>query len=953
MPDPVAERIATRSTDVTSARAGSSVRRPNWVGVLSLTLVVAVALSVSPRTAAAAPSLNDAQKLYQTGDYAGCAAACELGVEDNRWLEAWWLLKVRAEMATGQYLAALKTYETALDRHAFSLPLRWLGVEVLRANGRDDDAKGAIETLRATAERAPRRLEDVASRVAVGRALSASGTDARQVLEGYFDRAKKDDPSSPLPHLVAGELALSKHDYGLAADAYKEAVKRGPDDPDAYLGLAKAFADDNAERATAALAKALAINPRHVDSLLFRADAAIDREDYARAAADLSAAIAVNPKQPLAWAYRAVLAHIGGRRDEEKSCRDEALSDWANNPEVDHLIGRKLSAKYRFAEGETYQRRALSMAPAYRPANVQLCQDLLRLGKEDEGWRRAADAFEADPYDVVAYNLVTLRDNLSKFRELKDEHFVVRMDPSEADVYGPRVLALLGKARQTLAAKYGAEIASPVTVEIFPKPGDFAIRTFGLPGGAGFLGVCFGPVVTVNSPASRVAHPSNWEAVLWHEFCHTVTLAKTKNKMPRWLSEGISVYEERKANPAWGRSMNPRYRELILSGGARGGMPATGPATREVATRQASTAPATGRSVDVEAVEPFPTPVSRMSGAFLRPPSPMHLQFAYYQSSMVIEYVAERFGEEAIKRVLGELADDVPINAALAKHTEPIEQLDTDFAAWFRAKAEALGPATVWEKPDVDLDADSAAMAGWNKSHPGNFWGQLGEGRALVAERKFSQAEAPLKRAATLWPGCGEPGGPYLLLAAVRREAGDAAGERAMLETHVALDADAIEPRLRLAELSAAATDWPAVRRFAEQAVAVNPLLPAPHRWLAGAAEAVSDRPAAVAARRTLLALDPLDKAEQHFWIAKLLSADDGQLPAARREAVMALEEAPRYREAYRLLAEVAGRMDKAAAATSGPATAPSTRPTDRQPSAASQPASSQPAAPQTQEARP
>jgi hypothetical protein len=58
---------------------------------------------------------------------------------------------------------------------------------------------------------------------------------------------------------------------------------------------------------------------------------------------------------------------------------------------------------------------------------------------------------------------------------------------------------------------------------------------------------------------------------------------------------------------------------------------------------------------------PFPTPVSKLSGAFLRPPSPMHLQFAYYESSMVVEYVAGRFGIEALQRVLADLANDVPI----------------------------------------------------------------------------------------------------------------------------------------------------------------------------------------------------------------------------------------------------------------------------------------------------
>jgi tetratricopeptide (TPR) repeat protein len=883
----------------TPTQHATAAGRPTSAGVgVAALLTLALCLSAArPAAAAAAVDLAAAQKQFQAGDYAGCVAACQQGIEDNRWLEAWWLLKIRAEVATGQYPAALTTYEAAVERHAFSLPLRWAGVEVLRANGRDDDARAALGTLRATAERAPRRLEDAASRVAVGRAFLQDGGDARQILETYFDRAKKDDPTSPLPHLAAGELALAKHDLALAADAYKEAVKRAPDDPDAHLGLARAFADDSAERSAAALAVALKLNPRHADSLLFRADAAIDREDYKSAEADLAAALAVNPKHAVAWAYRAVLAHLAGKGGEEKAARDAALSTWATNPGIDHLIGRKLSAKYRFAEGEAYQRRALQIAPTYRPANVQLCQDLLRLGKENEGWRRAGEAFDADPYDVVAYNLVTLRDNLASFRVLKDDAFVVRMDPREADVYGPRVLRLLAKARQTLAARYGAEIAGPVTVEIFPKPSDFAIRTFGLPGGAGFLGVCFGPVITVNSPASRMAHPSSWEAVLWHEFCHTVTLAKTNNKMPRWLSEGISVYEERRENPAWGQSMNPRYRELILAGGDRGG--------------------AGGKAGDQKG-DAFPTPVSKLSGAFLRPPSPMHLQFAYYESSMVVEYVAGRFGSEAIARVLTDLAADVPINDALARHTEPIDKLDVSFAEWLRGQAEAMGPPAAWEKPDLALDADAAAMAAWNKDHPGNFWGQLGEGRALLAERKFREAEAPLVRAAALWPACGEPGGPYLLLAAVRRELGDVAGERAMLAKHVALDADAVEPRLRLAEAAAAAGDWPAVRRAAEQAVAVNPLLPTSHQWLAKAAEATSDRQAAVAAHRTLLLLDPLSAAGHRYQLAKLLAADD-QLAAARREVVLALEEAPRYREAYRLLTEIAGRMDR-------PATGPTTR---------------------------
>ena len=171
----------------------------------------------------------------------------------------------------------------------------------------------------------------------------------------------------------------------------------------------------------------------------------------------------------------------------------------------------------------------------------------------------------------------------------------------------------------------------PITVEIFPEQKDFAVRTFGLPGGEGFLGVCFGNVITAASPAARAERPANWQAVLWHEFCHVVTLHKTRNKMPRWLSEGISVYEEKLRNPTWGQSINARYRAMVLGDAL--------------------------------------TPVSRLSGAFLSPPSPLHLQFAYYESALVVEYLVQNHGVETVKAILGDLSTGEPIEAVLERRT--------------------------------------------------------------------------------------------------------------------------------------------------------------------------------------------------------------------------------------------------------------------------------------------
>ncbi|MFN9917742.1 MAG: hypothetical protein ACK53L_34465, partial [Pirellulaceae bacterium] len=155
-----------------------------------------------------------------------------------------------------------------------------------------------------------------------------------------------------------------------------------------------------------------------------------------------------------------------------------------------------LSDHYRFAESVEYQRRALMMQADYVPAKAQLAQDLLRLGELDEGWKLVEEVRQSDPYDVPIFNLTKLRGRLEAFATLEVPGFVIRMDSQEAKIYGAAVGRLLSQARQELTTKYAVQLEEPIFVEIFPKQGDFAIRTFGLPGGDGFLGVCFGRLIT-------------------------------------------------------------------------------------------------------------------------------------------------------------------------------------------------------------------------------------------------------------------------------------------------------------------------------------------------------------------------------------------------------------------------------------------------------------------------
>lgn len=822
-----------------------------------------------PSLLSAAVSLEEARKLLLRGDYAEVIAAAEAANHEAESEPEWPLLRTAALTEVGRYAEARKLLDEAVDRFPVSLRLRLASYHALLRVGAIEEAKkqlGELDRLGGMRSWAYRTPED---RVALAQVALLVGNDPKQVLEIFLDPVRKAQPDFRGTYLASGELALSKSDYALAARTFASAAKKFPEDPDIWFGLARAFAPSDLEEATTAIEKVLTCNPKHVGARLLLADHLIDSERYAEADEELAKALQTNPHRPEAHAYRAVLAHLRSDTKAEAAARGEALKFWTANPAVPHLIGRKVSQKYRFAEGAALQREALKWDAAYLPAKAQLANDLLRLGGQDEeAWRLAEEVHQADPYDVVAFNLTALREATAHFETLKSEHFIVKMDPQEAKIYGANVLALLERAHDTLTKKYGLQLREKTIVEIFPDQKDFAIRTFGLPGGSGYLGVCFGRVITANSPASRPNSPNSWEAVLWHEFCHVVTLTMTKNKMPRWLSEGISVFEERQARGNWGEQMKPRYRAMIL-----------------------------GEDL---------TPVSQLSAAFLRPKSSAHLGFAYYESSLVVDWLITRWGLDKMKRLLADLARGVEINAALATHFAPIEKLDAEFAAHAQQIAKNTGPKLDWTPTKPAELASAKRLEEFITKKPDNYTALVTQAEQLLEERKWTEAKAPLQKLIDLYPEQSDAGSAYALMAQVHRELGETDAEIVMLNKVAERSSDATDAYERLIRIATGRQDWPTVITNAERYAAVNPLSPIPHRAEAEARETLGEKPAAIAAYRTLLQLGPLDPAELHYRLAKLLHASGD--PAAKREILLALEDAPRFRAALALLLEISSQ---------------------------------------------
>ncbi|MBU6237264.1 MAG: tetratricopeptide repeat protein [Planctomycetes bacterium] len=815
----------------------------------------------SDSTPQAASTVEDVRALMQAGEYEQAIAAAKKQVDKRVWNESWPRLLIEGYLTVGDYDRARSEYELAIERFSDSIPLRLLGVQVYRMTNNAPQAEKQLDEIETLLRQSPWRYSNRSNLVPVGEFYLMRGEDPKQVLKICFDQAVKLDPKNVDAHVATARMALSKNDAQVAAQSLDKALALAPKDPEVLYLAAKAWNETERGRKEGFLQRSLESNPRFVPSLLYAAEKQMDSERYEAAREILNRVEAIQSRNPILWSLRAAIAHLTGDYELEGNARRTALERWNLNPEVDHTIGRHLSLHYRFEEGAEYQRRSLAMAPNYAPARTQLAQDLLRLGRTEEGWSLVDGIRQSDPYDVSIYNLKQLQAKLAKFTTLEAPGFVVRMDTKEAEIYGDDVMLLLRQARETLVPKYRAELQEPIFVEIFPRQQEFAIRTFGMPGGEGFLGVCFGRLITANSPAALQVD-SNWRSVLWHEYCHVVTLQKTKNKMPRWLSEGISVYEERQRDPAWGEQINPTYREMLLADDM--------------------------------------VPISRLSGAFLNPKSPLHLQFAYFASSLAVEFWIERFEMKGLQKLLEDLSIGMRQEEALARLPGSLEILDQEFLEFVRDKARQMAPsadfAPLPKDPSLDLQS-------WLAEHPNSYFGNRQALEMSMKSKDWGSARKIADHLIALWPDDSSNEGIYWKLAVICRELGDHDAEyNALIE----LSRRASSPREGLLRVTELAKDRQSktMLRTSDILQGVDPMSDAVQELRSFAAEQTEDPYTARNALRALLALDPIDPASVLYRLARSsLKLNDKK--QAKRYCLQSLEESPRFIDALDLLLEL------------------------------------------------
>ena len=798
--------------------------------------------------------LRDAARAFRTGEY-DRAADLAGAIADRP--EAV-VLHARALRARGKYDEAVELLTPAASADPGGDAALELGSLQLSL-GRAADAEKLLTTVLARNV----RVQDPPN---LARAASAARWLGHfQQANDLFRDAVVLQTDDAAVQTAWGDLLLDKHNAADAARSFRQAMQIDRTFPAAYLGLARVTVDTNPAMARDIVTRVLRFNPNFVDAHVLAAELALDDENVNDARAALQRALDVNPASLEA---RSLLAAIENLEDRPESFDAEVQRVLAINPHysgVYRVAGEQAAKHYRFDEAVTLTRRAVQLDPADARAHADLGMHLLRTGDERAARETLDAAFRLDPYDVVTYNLLGLLDTLDRFVTVEDGPIVMRMDRDEAPILREQAMPLAQEALRTLAARYGVTPSAPILIEIFPRHDDFAVRNLGLPGMIGALGACFGRVVTLDSPRARPPGTFSWQAALWHEMAHVVTLQLSKQRVPRWLTEGISVYEERRTRPGWGREMQFRFVEAMQQGAV--------------------------------------LPLAELNAGFSNPET---ISLAYYQASLVVQHIVESRGEEPLRALLRAYGDGLDTDKAIQKALgEGLPQLQASFDAalerQFSTIRSALDPP-----PEAQLAraTDLADYQDLGRRYPNSYPVLVTLAQTLDDAGETEAAIEAWRKSVQLVPQATGDESPRARLITLLRNANDTSGEAAALEDLLAYDYTNVDAARQLVTLLGAPTDAARALKVHQRIAELDPFDSASSSALGREALAGGDAAAAARWFRTALATGPRDPVGARCDLADayLRLGNPGE---AKHETLAALEIAPTYPRAQDLLLSI------------------------------------------------
>jgi len=826
----------------------SMVIRPRHVAAgLLACLVAAATLAPASEATAQTPQLDEASAALERGRYEE-ARKILTPLANQKFNYDAKILDSRLKMLTGEYDEAELQVKRALarartdDDTATAVILRG-DIEALRGNYDD-----AIRSFSRVVEEFPKFTQ---ARVKLGEVLWTVGrtAEARKVLDSladdynagkmksasdltlvgmavwrleYFDDANgvlndavDIDPTYIPAYIVWGNLFLDKYNINDARYAFTRALKVNPNHPEALLGMARVELADshNYSNARRLIEQALKVNARMPQAFVLEAQLQIDEEDYDGAIVTLDKALRVNPNDLDALTLTATCYRLKDDTANFDKLRKRVLRV---NPKFARFYSTvaDFSVKvHRYEEAIQLDLEALKLEPDFWRAFVDLGVGYTRIGDDKKGFDYLKKAFDNDPYNVRAFNMVELYEKtMPRYSFVERGPLRFRFHDDEKAVLEKVVPPMMEEAYEALRKRYHFTPARPVSIEIFQDPDTFGVRSVGLPQISPH-GICFGKVVTARSPNTG---DFNWAEVLWHELAHVFHIQMSHSRVPRWFTEGLAEYDASQGRDEWRREQDLDIVAALVDGSL--------------------------------------ISVRDLNRGFTQATSIRQIVTAYFQSTLIIEFLVNQAGFDAVLTALKLYGAGKQTPEVLRTITGlDIPAFDRAFKSYLEQRYNVLLNSF---EPLLPLYDDAPRFEARVRANPTNGTAHAELAMARFQARRVDLAEASFKKALALDPK--QPLAHFLAsIFAMRTRQTDVA--RKHLETIVADGHDGYSIQFQLAQIALADGRIDQAALHYEQASQFNPRDDGPFRELADLYTKAGDKESAARVLEQITEIDQND----------------------------------------------------------------------------------------------
>lgn len=733
----------------------------------------------------AASWLSLARVQLKTGRYAEAAESAKRATSLDKKLriEA---LPVQAEALSrrGKIDEAIRLLE-ALEREPAALRARLSLGELYLQTGRSAEARGQLLTLIDAYNDGTIRKTDAEALALVGRAAHLLRS-ARDANDAYAESERAGKRVETL--LFRADLFLEKYDPGHAEEVVREALAMAPNDADALVAMAKVKLDQMLDFGTAerSIERALAINPNHARAYVVKAGIALRDMDLDAADRACEAGLAINPNDLELLSMKAAVRFLADDVEGYERIRSQVFAKNAEYSTFHRIVGEFAEWEHRYDEIVAMMREATRIDPRDGRAFADMGLNLLRAGDEAAGLDALRRAWSLDKFNVRVFNTLNLYEDIIETSYETVEHgpFRIRYAKSERPVLSRYVPRMLDEAWASMTKRYGFVPEAPVAIELYASAEHFSVRTSGLPN-IGIQGVCFGKTLAVMSPSAQAF---NWGNVLWHELAHVFAIQLSKNRVPRWYTEGLSEYETIIARPEWQREEDPAL-YLALE---KGRIP----------------------------------PIRDLNRAFTRAEDARDVATAYYASSQVQLFLIEKYGLPkaiAMLKSWGE-GEQTPEVIERALGASP-EEVDEGYRKWLRKRLSRYDAQFVPDLRGPSLEEAKVSLEKGPKT-PRKY---VELALALLSNRRTDEAKVALDAALSINPIDGEA---RYLQARLHQASGQSKAARELLVEMVRTGSDGYATRMLLAEVDLGEKKLEAARYNLKLAHEFDPTLAPPLRVL-------------------------------------------------------------------------------------------------------------------------